>query len=88
VGETEKKDYDAGSHTMTFHSDGIALRDVKDSFQNNCGVLTASLTRGEDLTRGEGLTRGEEDIAQICAVTQVTKGADGELQRRMMSPLE
>jgi hypothetical protein len=49
---------------------------VKDSFQNNCGVLTASLTRGE------------EDITQICAVTQVTKGADGELQRRMMSPLE
>ena len=82
MGETEKKDYDAGSHTMTFHSDGIALRDVKDSFQNNCGVLTASLTRGEDKTRGE------EDIAQICAVTQVTKGADGELQRRMMSPLE
>ena len=82
MGETEKKDYEAGSHTMTFHSDGIALHDVKDSFQNNCGVLTASLTRGE------GLTRGEEDIAQICAVTQVTKGADGELQRRMMSPLE
>ena len=82
MGETEKKDYEAGSHTMTFHSDGIALRDVKSSFQNNCGVLTASLTRGEDKTRGE------EDIAQICAVTQVTKGADGELQRRMMSPLE
>ncbi len=76
MGETEKKDYEAGSHTMTFHSDGIALHDVKDSFQNNCGVLTASLTRGE------------EDITQICAVTQVTKGADGELQRRMMSPLE
>ncbi|ACO65026.1 predicted protein [Micromonas commoda] len=76
VGETEKKNYEAGAHTMRFHSDGIALGDVKKSWLNNVGLLTASLTSGE------------EDIAQICAVTQVTKGADGKLQRRMMSPLE
>ena len=66
VGETEKKNYEAGAHTMRFHSDGIALGDVKKSWLNNVGLLTASLTSGE------------EDIAQICAVTQVTKGADGE----------
>ena len=76
VGETEKKNYEAGAHTMRFHSDDIALGDVKKSWLNNVGLLTASLTSRE------------EDIAQICAVTQVTKGADGELQRRMMSPLE
>jgi len=77
LGNGEPMTYGVGEHTFTYDSGALDFTGIKKSLLKNVGLLLACLTAADG-----------SEIIQVSMVTQVTKNAEGELIRTVLSPLE